>query len=82
MNKGISIIISGLALMAGMTAHGQNQGVIVETRAYTWADDTISQGEYKAFAPSDTRIVSTYKAQPGYYMPVSAEWNLKNDISG
>ena len=81
MNKGISIIISGLALMAGMTAHGQNQGVIVETRAYTWADDTISQGEYKAFAPSDTRIVSTYKAQPGYYMPVSAEWNLKNDIS-
>ncbi len=82
MNKGFSIIISGLALMAGMTANAQNQGVVVETRAYTWHDDTISQGEYNAFAPSDTKIVSTYKAQPGYYMPVSAEWNLKNDISG
>ncbi len=68
--------------MAGMTANAQNQGVVVETRAYTWHDDTISQGEYNAFAPSDTKIVSTYKAQPGYYMPVSAEWNLKNDISG
>lgn len=81
MNKGISIIISGVALLGALTAQGQSQKDIVSTQAYAWRGDSILQGEYKAYAPSDNKIISTYKAQPGYYMPVYSEWNLKNDIS-
>lgn len=81
MNKGILIIISGVALLGALTAQGQSQKDIVSTQAYAWRGDSILQGKYKAYAPCDKKIVSTYKAQPGYYMPVYSEWNLKNDIS-
>ena len=54
---------------------------IVRTDAYTWHGDTITQNEYFATAPNEFEIVSTYHAQPGYYMPVSQTWKLKNDIS-
>jgi hypothetical protein len=39
------------------------------------------QGQFAATAPSETEIVSTYHAQPGYFMPVEQRWSLKNDIS-
>ncbi|MCM1004952.1 MAG: hypothetical protein NC402_01495 [Prevotella sp.] len=52
------------------------------TPAYTWHRDSVTQAEFKAIAPSPNRIVSNYKAQPGYFMPIQGEWNLKNDISG
>lgn len=55
---------------------------IVSTDAYRWVGDTIFQNEFMAFAPSDTEIISTYYAQPGYFMPVDKQWKLKNDISG
>ena len=42
----------------------------VSTNAYKWVDDSIVQGPFKAYAPSDFEIVSTYSAQPGYFMPV------------
>ncbi|MBD5310787.1 MAG: glycogen debranching protein [Bacteroides sp.] len=54
---------------------------IVETSAYRWHGDTITQGVFMATAPSATEIVSTYSAQPGYYMGVDRQWKLKNDIS-
>ncbi|MDE6179397.1 MAG: hypothetical protein K2F86_09545 [Duncaniella sp.] len=54
---------------------------IVETPAYRWHGDTITQGVYMATAPSATEIISTYSAQPGYYMGIDKEWRLKNDIS-
>ncbi|MDE6843340.1 MAG: hypothetical protein K2J24_07430 [Muribaculaceae bacterium] len=54
---------------------------IVETSAYRWHGDTITQGVFMATAPSATEIVSTYSAQPGYYMGVDRHWKLKNDIS-
>lgn len=55
--------------------------IIVATDKYTWKGDTIYQDEFIAYAPSDTQIFSTYKAQPGYFMPIGSEWQLKNDIS-
>lgn len=55
---------------------------IVKTKAYSWHGDTISQGEYMATAPSENEIVSTYSAQPGFRMPISKRWKLKNDITG
>lgn len=54
---------------------------IVSTGAYRWHGDTITQGEYSATAPDEFEIISTYHAQPGYYMPVEQQWKLKNDIS-
>ncbi len=55
---------------------------IVETSAYRWHGDTVTQGKYFATAPTPAQIVSTYSAQPGYYMGIEKEWKLKNDISG
>ena len=54
---------------------------IVKTDAYVWRGDSIIQGEYVAHAPSSTEIVSSYYAQPHYFMPVEHVWKLKNDIS-
>jgi len=54
---------------------------LVKTRAYSWVEDTIVQGPYKAWAESETHIVSTYGAQPGYFMPVDKEWRVKNDLT-
>lgn len=55
--------------------------VIVSTPAYTWHGDTISQGEFFATAPDSETIISTYYAQPGYFMPIDKEWHRKNDLS-
>lgn len=55
--------------------------VIVETSAYKWTGDSIIQGKAVGKAISDNKIVSTYHAQPGYFMPIEQEWTLKNDIS-
>lgn len=54
---------------------------IVKTKAYVWHGDTISQGEFMATAPNEHEIVSTYSAQPGFFMPIQKRWTLKNDIS-
>ncbi len=56
-------------------------GDIVTTDAYRWHGDTISQAEYMAYSPDGVSLLSTYGAQPGYFMPVNKEWHLKNDIS-
>ncbi|MDE6098055.1 MAG: hypothetical protein K2G24_04115 [Muribaculaceae bacterium] len=55
--------------------------VIVETDAYRWAGDTIFQNEFKAWAVSPYELRSTYKARPGYYMPVDQVWKRRNDLS-
>ena len=55
--------------------------VVVSTDAYTWKGDTVFQDEFKAWAESPYEIRSTYKAHPGYYMPVDQVWIKKNDIS-
>lgn len=55
--------------------------IIVATPAYTWKGDTIIQDEFMATATGPYEIKSTYSAQPGYFMPISKEWKLKNDIS-
>lgn len=65
-------------LCVSLLSHSQE---IVGTKAYSWHGDTISQGPYMATAPSEHKIISTYSAQPGFHMPISKEWNLKNDIS-
>lgn len=67
-----------LALCAAFSAQAQE---IVKTKAYSWHGDTISQGEYMATAPSESEIVSTYSAQPGFRMPISKRWSLQNDIT-
>ena len=68
------------ATFTGATAARSSE--IIRTPAYVWSGDTITQGVYMATAPSDTVIVSTYSAQPGYYMGIDKTWRLKNDISG
>lgn len=54
---------------------------IVKTDAYVWRGDSIIQGEFVATAPNSKEIISTYYAQPHYFMPIEHRWILKNDIS-
>ncbi len=68
------------ALLTAAAAQVSAADIIV-TESYRWHGDTISQGEFFATAPSETSIVSTYSAQPGYAFPIDKTWNLKNDIS-
>lgn len=76
--KRASIISS--AIIAAVAAQAQS-GTIVETNAYRWHGDTISQDRYMATAPGPFEIVSTYEALPGYNFPIQKTWKLKNDIS-
>lgn len=73
-----SIILSILA--AGSASLLPHPGY-VRTEAYTWKPDTVLQGDAKAYAPTPYNIVSTYHAQPGYRMPVSSEWQRRNDLA-
>ena len=73
-----STLLSSIFSATTLLGIGQT---IVQTPAYTWHGDTITQGIYMATAPSATEIISTYSAQPGYYMGIDKQWKLKNDIS-
>ena len=72
------IMLSCIFSASALVSAGQN---IMQTPAYTWHGDTITQGVFMATAPSATEIVSTYSAHPGYYMGIDKQWKLKNDIS-
>ena len=75
----VNKLVAALALASvGVSVQAQE---IVKTDAYVWMGDSIIQGEYVAHAPSSTEIVSSYYAQPHYFMPVEHVWKLKNDIS-
>lgn len=75
----VNKLVAALALASvGVSVQAQE---IVKTDAYVWRGDSIIQGEYVAHAPSSTEIVSSYYAQPHYFMPVEHVWKLKNDIS-
>ena len=71
-------LAGAVALCFGAEARSES---IVETSAYRWHGDTITQGVFMATAPSDYEIVSTYSAQPGYGFPISKQWTRKNDLS-
>lgn len=73
----ITLAATAVAVPAKMSAAGD----IVATDAYRWTGDSIVQGEYKAYAPSDIEIISDYSAQPHFFMPINKTWKLKNDIS-
>ena len=77
----LPVILTSAALAAALTAGAQST-VIVETPAYSWHGDTISQGPFVATANGPFEIVSTYSAQPGFYMGIDKTWKRKNDISG
>lgn len=79
--KKISTLIGGAALLAGGGAAYASGDVVVSTDAYTWKGDTLYQDEFKAWAENPYEIRSTYKAQPGYFMPISQTWVKKNDLS-
>ena len=71
-----------LTLMIGLGACASlSAQTFVENSRYVWRGDSIVQGPYIAKPTADNRIVSTYSAQPGYYMGIEKEWRLKNDIS-
>ncbi len=72
-----SVITAYLSLIAGAAC----AETFVSTPAFSWHGDTITQGVYMATAPSGTEIISTYSAQPGYFMPIEKQWKLRNDIS-
>lgn len=78
MNK---LKIVAMALFSTATA-GVSAQVYVQTDAYRWQGDSIIQGEFTAYAPDDTTLISNYSAQPHYFMPIDKKWTLKNDISG
>ncbi|MDE5674173.1 MAG: hypothetical protein K2I44_02355 [Muribaculaceae bacterium] len=79
--KKISTLIGGAALLAGGGVAYASGDVVVSTDAYTWKGDTLYQDEFKAWAENPYEIRSTYKAQPGYFMPISQTWVKKNDLS-
>lgn len=72
-------VIAALCCAAPLSALASTD--ILSTPAYRWSGDTIYQAEYTATSPDGVSILSTYAAQPGYFMPISKEWKLKNDIS-
>lgn len=74
-------IMLGTASMA-IPVTGAAAGDIFANEAYRWTGDSIIQGEYKAYAPSDIELISDYSAQPHYFMPINKTWKLRNDISG
>lgn len=76
MNLKTTLLAGALGLASAASAQ-----TVVQTDAYTWRGDTMFQADFWATAPSPDHIVSTYAAQPGYFMPISKEWKLKNDIS-
>lgn len=73
--------LTTFALAAAMALPMTASTDIIATGAYSWNADTIFQGEFKAYAPSDVEIISNYSAQPHYFMPIRKTWKLKNDIS-
>lgn len=78
----VPAITASSAALAGTLPESRRGGeVIVETATYKWQGDSIIQGKAVAYAPNDSTILSTYHAQPGYFMPIEQEWVLKNDIS-
>lgn len=75
MNK---LIFSIICASAPLGAVAQTY---LTTPAYSWQKDSVKQGDFTAVAPNPYRIISDYKAQPGYFMPIEGEWNKRNDIS-
>ena len=75
------VIFAFSAIAAAASSAFAADPVIVETDAYRWAGDTIFQNEFKAWAVNPYEIRSTYKARPGYFMPVEQSWKKKNDLS-
>lgn len=69
-----------LALIT-LGAYANASDTIFSNTAYSWVGDSIVQGPYKAWATGPGEIISTYSAQPGYFMPVDTRWTLKNDIT-
>ena len=80
MNKS-KLLSTALMLTLGTGAMTAQEIIKSDATAYSWIGDSIIQGEYKAYAVSPTEIKSNYSARPHYYMPISKEWKLKNDIS-
>lgn len=78
MKHTFSLLLGAAAFAA--TAYGGPQ-LYVSTDAYRWQGDTIFQDDFKAWAPTEESIRSTYHGRPGYFMPVSQEWHRKNDLS-
>lgn len=72
-----TIIAASLSLLCGSVY----ADTLVSTPAFSWHGDTITQGIFMATAPDATEIISTYSAQPGYFMPIEKRWKLRNDIS-
>ncbi len=79
--KGYRYLLMAPAIAIAATASAAEEPVIVETGAYRWAGDTIFQDEFKAWAVNPYEIRSTYKARPGYFMPIEQTWKRKNDLS-
>ena len=78
--KFVSLSLAAAAALAAGQALAADP-VIVQTDAYRWQGDTIFQNEFKAWAVSPYEISSNYKGRPGYFMPVSQSWKVKNDLS-
>lgn len=76
----MTLIKTALTAFA-LTASAAVSAQIVATEAYSWHGDTITQGEYFSFSPDGKSLISTYSAQPGYFMPIKKEWHLSRDIS-
>lgn len=81
MNIKHTSIAAAFIALATLQMSAAKADTIVATEAYAWVGDTIFQGPFKAYAPSELEITSTYSAQPGFFMPIDKEWHAKNDLS-
>ncbi len=70
-----------LLLALSLVAAGAQAQTIIDTHAWQWRGDSMFQAPFYATAPSPTQIVSTYHAQPGYYMPIEQTWTCRNDLT-
>lgn len=68
--------LSALCLVSSLSAK-----TYFSNNEFSWRGDSVVQGEFVATATDADRIISSYSANPGYFMPVEKEWKLKNDIS-
>lgn len=68
-----TLILSGLLVLTACTGNG----IIYSNGEFTWTEDAIIQGGYKAYAPDSRTIVSNY---PDCEFE-SGEWHLEKDLS-
>ena len=68
-------LLAALPLLSVML--GSCSDVIYENEGFSWSSEKVTQGDYSAYAKSESEIVSNYPLPDGK----ERRWTKKNDIS-